>query len=170
MIKLHVDGYIPYVNEFDELEHHSACPALPKAVIETDAAGAPSSSSGLQGGQGECEPSSGRPGPGANPPPPPPGPEETGDDDIVCQPCAAPDPCVRDLRAEAESEAHQMTHLPKNPWCPACQVSKRKTKHARRTTDATAHKAPTKFGQEIVADTLISKNPQSTGYDGPNRL
>ena len=54
---------------------------------------------------------------------PPPVPVEAG------APEARPD---RDLKAEAESIMHIMTHTPKNPHCAACQRSKVQRKPCRR--------------------------------------
>ena len=36
----------------------------------------------------------------------------------------APQPRARDLKEEAKSIRHLMTHLPKNPYCDACQRAK----------------------------------------------
>ena len=36
------------------------------------------------------------------------------------------------LRMEALSVRHQLTHLPKNPFCPACQIGKLSKPHRRR--------------------------------------
>ena len=38
----------------------------------------------------------------------------------------------RDLKAEAVSVTHLMTHTPKNPYCAACQRSKVQRKPCRR--------------------------------------
>ena len=37
----------------------------------------------------------------------------------------------RDLKAEAVSLRHLMTHMPKNPWCPACQRAKMQRRSCR---------------------------------------
>ena len=37
-------------------------------------------------------------------------------------PPSPPEPRARDLKADAKSIRHLMTHLPKNPYCDACQI------------------------------------------------
>ena len=41
-------------------------------------------------------------------------------------------PGVRDLHAEAQSVGHLMTHVPKNPYCAACQTAKMQRRPHRR--------------------------------------
>ena len=56
---------------------------------------------------------------------------------------------------------HLMTHLPKHPDCPECQKAKLKQAHCRRVPPERKNKI-TEFGQELSADTLLSKNEAST--------
>ena len=60
---------------------------------------------------------------------------------------------------------HLMTHLPKHPDCPDCQKAKLKHAHCRRVPPERKEKV-TEFGQELSADTLLSKNEASTSLDG----
>ena len=45
----------------------------------------------------------------------------------------SPEPRARDLRAEAKSFRHLMTHLPKNPYCDACQRAKMENASRQRS-------------------------------------
>ena len=63
------------------------------------------------------------------------------------------------------SVEHLMTHLPKHPDRAACQKSKLKHAHCRRVPPERKEKI-TEFGQELSADTLLSKNEVSTSLDG----
>ncbi len=64
-----------------------------------------------------------------------------------------------------------MTHLPKHPYCEVCA---RATVHRKQTwknviaieTDATAEKAPAKFGDQVTGDRLI-KNDDEEDYGVP---
>ena len=60
---------------------------------------------------------------------------------------------------------HLMTHLPKHPDCPDCQKAKLKQVHCRRVPPERKNKI-TEFGQELSADTLLSKNEASTSLEG----
>ena len=60
---------------------------------------------------------------------------------------------------------HLMTHLPKHPDCPECQKAKLKQAHCRRVPPERKNKI-TEFGQELSADTLLSKNEASTSLEG----
>ena len=75
----------------------------------------------------------------------------------------------RNLQAEAKSLAHQLTHLPKNPWCPACQAAKMNKRHARRKKkfcEEFSAQLPRKFGDSVTADHLIARREDSQGFDG----
>ena len=60
---------------------------------------------------------------------------------------------------------HLMTHLPKHPDCLDCQKAKLKHVHCRRVPPERKEQV-TEFGQELSADTLLSKNEASTSLDG----
>ena len=55
------------------------------------------------------------------------------------------------------SVEHLMTHLLKHPDCAACQKSKLNHAHCRRVLPERKEKI-TEFGQDLSADTLLSKN------------
>ena len=69
---------------------------------------------------------------------------------------------AKELRPGPNSLEHLMTHLPKHPDCYACQQAKMKKVHARRCKEHDGP-APVKFGDQVTADTLVSKNKQSRG-------
>ena len=60
---------------------------------------------------------------------------------------------------------HLMTHLPKHPDCLDCQKAKLKHVHCRRAPPERKEQV-TEFGQELSADTLLSKNEASTSLEG----
>ena len=60
---------------------------------------------------------------------------------------------------------HLMTHLPKHPDCLDCQKATLKHVHCRRVPPERKENV-TEFGQELSADTLLSKNEASTSLDG----
>jgi hypothetical protein len=71
-----------------------------------------------------------------------------------------PAPEGRDLKAEALSLAHLMTHMPKNPHCEACQRAKITTKPARRL-HREAGARPKEFGELITADHMVLRAPDA---------
>ena len=68
------------------------------------------------------------------------------------------------LREEAESVRHLLTHLPKNPYCPACQCGKLVKVHHRRRIPQ--EDAAASFGDKCTADTLFAKGEHSQGRCG----
>ena len=60
----------------------------------------------------------------------------------------------RDLRAEAKSLKHLMTHLPKNPYCDACQRAKMVNVKSFRHEGIDGYEF-TKFGEHITLDTMV---------------
>ena len=50
--------------------------------------------------------------------------DESGQKSKPNGPPPPPEPRARDLKAEAKSIRHLMTHAPKNPYCDACQRAK----------------------------------------------
>ena len=90
---------------------------------------------------------------------------------------AAPDPAQpladaeaqersrRDLKAEALSIQHLMTHWPKNPYCWVCQQAKAVNVPHRRGAMAKNGKPPIKFGQAVTMGTIVARG-DSKGVDG----
>ena len=74
------------------------------------------------------------------------------------------DPPGRDLKAEAASREHMMTHMPKNKWCPACQRAKMQHKACRR--GSSLGPVPESFGDQVTADHIISRSTASQGLTG----
>ena len=79
--------------------------------------------------------------------------------DVVVQ-----DPAVRDLKAEAVSREHLMTHMPKNKWCPACQRAKMQHKACRK--GSSLGPVPESFGDQVTADHIVSRSEASQGLTG----
>ena len=71
----------------------------------------------------------------------------------------------RDLKSEALSVAHLMTHKPKNRWCIACQKAKMQYR-AHRNKGGVLDADIKKFGDSITADHLIAQNELSRGITG----
>ena len=71
----------------------------------------------------------------------------------------------RNLKAEAISLRHLMTHMPKNPWCPACQRAKMQRRSCRRV-DGPEEPIPPEFGIIVTADHLIAHSEKSMGMTG----
>ena len=71
----------------------------------------------------------------------------------------------RDLRAEAVSVEHLLTHTPFNPHCPSCLRAKMSRKPARRLQHdpATALK---KFGDLVNANHIIANSEDAMGLTG----
>jgi hypothetical protein len=74
------------------------------------------------------------------------------------------DPPGRDLKAEAVSREHLMTHMPKNKWCPACQRAKMQHKACR--SGSTLGPVPESFGDQVTADHIVSRSEASQGLTG----
>ena len=51
------------------------------------------------------------------------------------------------LRLEATTATHKLTHLPKNPYCPACQLGKMKQRYTRRSA---FRRQLTKWGEFVT--------------------
>jgi hypothetical protein len=69
----------------------------------------------------------------------------------------------RDLRLEAESMAHKLTHKPKNPYCKICDQAKTKEKSRIRGSFKRELSA---WGDVITADHLDSKRASMMGLSG----
>ena len=69
---------------------------------------------------------------------------------------------VRDLKVEATSLKHLMTHFPKNPHCTACQRAKMTTTPARKTYRPGPE--PQAFGENVTADhVVINEHDEGVG-------
>ena len=70
----------------------------------------------------------------------------------------------RCLFREAKSIHHLMTHLPKNPYCQACNRAKMYAERATKSSAPMADK-PKKFGDQVTCDHVISKSAEAMGTD-----
>ena len=92
--------------------------------------------------------------------------EPNGEDTVPPPPCAHPaarEP--RDLRAEAKSLRHLLTHTPYNPYCEACKVA-RMTRRPARTQHKEPEQKPKKFGDLGNADYIVAQSDESMGLTG----
>jgi len=60
----------------------------------------------------------------------------------------------RDLKAEAKTTKHLLTHLPKNPFCSTCIRAKMENAKSKQKGGVAAH-GFTEFGQHVTADTIV---------------
>ena len=70
-----------------------------------------------------------------------------------------------DLKLEALSVRHQLTHMPKNKYCPACNRAKHVRTPARRQ-HRTPEELPKKFGELVNADHVLAQSPEAFGLTG----
>ena len=77
----------------------------------------------------------------------------------------AADQARRDLKKEAASIKHQLTHTPYNPYCTSCVRAKLTRRPARRVRKE-PDKEPKKFGDLVNADHLIAHSEESAGLTG----
>jgi len=70
-----------------------------------------------------------------------------------------------DLKREALSLRHQLTHVPKNKYCPACMRAKMLRKPARRSKGKIAEQLQ-KFGNLVNADHVLAQSPEACGLFG----
>ena len=71
----------------------------------------------------------------------------------------------KDLRAEAKSLRHLLTHQPKNPYCDACTRAKMRNK--KRFAGAfDARREPKSWCELVTADHLVSKGDRMVGVTG----
>jgi hypothetical protein len=63
------------------------------------------------------------------------------------------------------SSTHWLDHLPKNPFCPACQQAKAYQTQGGRCDPATKIK-PSGFGDLLLADHMIISNDDHSGKRG----
>ena len=71
----------------------------------------------------------------------------------------------RDLKAEAVSLEHMMTHTPYNVHCPSCVRAKMLRRLARRVVHDPAA-MPNKFGDLVNADHIIAHSDEAMGLTG----
>ena len=71
----------------------------------------------------------------------------------------------RNLRAEAMSLTHLLTHSVHNPYCDACVKAKLKRIPTRRK-GSNAADAPQKFGDLVNADYIVAQSEDSMGLTG----
>ena len=67
------------------------------------------------------------------------------------------------LRAEAASLEHQLTHRPKNPFCPICQRAKTYASQARKTGGSSRIYSKA-FADHITVITLSLLMPRISGF------
>ena len=70
------------------------------------------------------------------------------------------------LLAEARSIEHQLTHHPKNPYCPVCRRAKATRVPARRKDrrHSSGEEAPKRFGDRVAGDIIVDRlrdNPKA---------
>ena len=73
----------------------------------------------------------------------------------------------RDLKAEAVSVKHLLTHLPKNPFCETCVRAKMENAKSKQKGGVTAH-GFTKFGEHVTADTIVLHGIKDRGIGNKN--
>ena len=89
--------------------------------------------------------------------------EEHGED--IAVPDVLSESEVRDLKKEAVSLNHLMTHRRKNPYCASCQRAKHQAKPARRKAKR-LEDPPTQFGDIVTSDHMITQSQQDQGTRG----
>ena len=88
--------------------------------------------------------------------------DDVTDDEVNDPEGHAPRP---DLRAEALSVEHLLTHTPKNPYCPSCIRAKMSRKPARRVR-RDPETLPGKFGELVNIDHIVAHSPEAMGLTG----
>ena len=71
----------------------------------------------------------------------------------------------KDLRKEAKSIRHLMTHFPKNPYCKACQIAKATDTPCLKTGGSESAPKAEKWGDHCTADHIDSKEEFEMGVD-----
>ena len=66
------------------------------------------------------------------------------------------------LRREARTAEHCLTHMPKNPFCWVCSMSKMVAKQARRLGPEDQAINPTAFGEHVCADHITGLDDEET--------
>eukprot|EP00971_Amphidinium_carterae_P309527 6151179-Amphidinium_carterae.1 len=70
------------------------------------------------------------------------------------------------LLKEAQSTAHQLTHLPKNPFCHTCARGKATNKRSPHTSGSDLYKSAKRFGDVVTVDHAIAMSPSDYGLNG----
>ena len=70
------------------------------------------------------------------------------------------------LKREAQSPEHCLTHLPKNPYCWVCSMTKMTAKQARRLGPNEGDIRTEKFGDHVCADHVTGLDEQKERVDG----
>ena len=72
---------------------------------------------------------------------------------------------IQQLKTEAKTLAHQLCHLPMNPYCPICNKAKMR-KPPSRKAGGSRQVHVEKFGGHITAEFLVTRSYQEQGIDG----
>ena len=78
----------------------------------------------------------------------------------------APVKAPRDLRAEAKSREHLLTHKPYNPYCEGCRLGKMSRKRRKSGALAESEREINRWGQLITSDHMDSKSKANMGLTG----
>eukprot|EP00971_Amphidinium_carterae_P337603 6474494-Amphidinium_carterae.1 len=70
------------------------------------------------------------------------------------------------LLKEAQSAAHQLTHLPKNPFCHTCARGNATNKRSPHTSGSDLYKSAKRFGDVVTVDHAIAMSPSDYGLNG----
>ena len=143
-VAMEVEGYVPYLRTGP----HAACPVTlgPGTAARTAPLVRPlapsTSDSAADAGPAASEAA------GADP-----------SDGGVAEPTVEEPPLTKaevDLRKLATSNAHLLTHVPKNPYCEACFRAKARRSPAKRSRGPAPHREHVqKYGDEISIDHII---------------
>jgi hypothetical protein len=136
-VNLEVDGYVPYLRS----KRAEACPASSSSSSGDKIPTAPHA---LQGAEAQA-PEQAEPVAAEAAAEP----QEEDEGGVLGKPSGKP------LKEEALSLRHLMTHMPKNPYCEACQRAKAQNKPARASHRAERPNAPKNFGEQVSADHII---------------
>ena len=87
---------------------------------------------------------------------------EEGEDDEAIDPADE----RRDLKAEAKSKEHLLTHYPFNKWCPACVRSRSIDTRHKNLGGVQRYEHLKRFGDSVTADTIVARSRVSKGING----
>ena len=73
----------------------------------------------------------------------------------------------RDLKAEASSVSHMLTHLPKIPHCIVCARAKLENVKSRRQGGVENYEGKN-FGEHVTADTIVLRGLKDRGIGNKN--
>eukprot|EP00971_Amphidinium_carterae_P140703 2788424-Amphidinium_carterae.1 len=89
----------------------------------------------------------------------------TPEDDIIEADIAQTGRARKSLVDEARSLAHQLTHLPKSPYCHTCARGKATSMRSPRTSGSELYKSAKKFGDVVTVDHAIAQSKMDHGID-----